>query len=447
MPKVGLTMTEGVIVAWHKQPGERVQKGDLLFTFETEKSTLEFESPAEGVLTDILAPIGQPIPCLTPVAVVQRETTDDRYQSADNRTQTTDDRHQTSEAAARSSIVNPQSSIPKSQIQNLKSPLASPRARALARERGVDLATVSGTAPEGVIVARDVLAASQRSERALPATSARATPLAQRLASDLGVDLGELAGTGPDGRITREDVERAAQAARPSPSQGRYLTLSPARRVTAQRLAENARTAPHVTLTTEADATGLVSAREQLSAELGEKVSYNALLAAIAARALKEHPHLNAAWDESGSTPRVMLRDGVHIGVAVDTERGLYVPVLRDCAAKPLAQLHRELNDLIARAVAGRLAAEEMSGGTFTITNLGMYEIDAFTPILNLPEAAILGVGRILARPVARGDQVVIRQMMTLSLTFDHRVVDGAPAARFMQRLKTLIERPFALLV
>ncbi len=443
MPKVGLTMTEGIIVQWHKQPGQYIRKGEPLFTFETEKSTLEFESPAEGVLTDILAPIGQPTSCFTPVAVVQGQTTDIRAQTSEHRHPTPDTRHLTPEAATQSSIVNPQSSIPKSQIPNPKSLPASPRARALARERGVDLATVSGTAPEGVIVARDVLAALQRSERA----SARATPLAQRMASDLGIDLSTLAGSGPDGRITREDVERAAQAVDRQPSAPRYEVLSPARRVTAQRLAENARTAPHVTVTTDADATGLVSAREQLSAELGEKVSYNALLVAMAARALKEHPRLNAAWDESAGIPRLLLRDGIHIGVAVDTERGLYVPVLRDCAAKPLAQVHRELNDLVARAVAGRLAAEEMSGGTFTITNLGMYEIDAFTPILNLPEAAILGVGRILARPVARGDQVVIRQMMTLSLTFDHRVVDGAPAARFLQRLKTLIERPFALLV
>ncbi|MGQ9904399.1 MAG: dihydrolipoamide acetyltransferase family protein, partial [Anaerolineae bacterium] len=352
----------------------------------------------------------------------------------DDRPQVTDHSSQTTETG-------------QSSIQNPKSILASPRARALARERAIDLATVSGTAPGGVIVARDVLAALQQPDNVSPTTPVRATPVAQRMAAELGVDLASLIGTGPDGRITREDVERAAQAANRQPSQAGYLALSPARRVTAQRLAESARTAPQVTLTTEADATSLVSAREQLSVELGEKVSYNTLLAMIAARALKEHPNLNAAWDESGNAPRLLLRDAIHIGVAVDTERGLYVPVLRDCATKSLAQLHRELNDLIARAVAGRLAAEEMSGGTFTITNLGMYEIDAFTPILNLPEAAILGVGRILARPVALENQVVIRQMMTLSLTFDHRVVDGAPAARFLQRLKTLIERPFALLV
>ncbi len=451
MPKVGLTMTEGVIIQWHKQPGQYVCKGELLFTFETEKSTLEFESPAEGVLAEILVPLDQPIPCLTPVARIGEQIADDRPQSTDDRPQITDIRQQTTNAAQQAPEAGGESPIPnpKSLITNPGSVLASPRARALARERNVDLARVSGTAPGGVIVGRDVLAASQQADRAASSAPAQATPVAQRMAADLGIDLSALVGSGPHGRVTREDVQRAAQAQAPDRplSSPRYEVLSPARRVTAQRLAENARTAPHVTLTTEADATGLVSAREQLSAELGEKVSYNALLVAMAARALKEHPRLNAAWDESAGVPRLLLRDAIDIGVAVDTERGLYVPVLRDCGAKPLAQVHRELKDLIARAVAGRLAGEDISGGTFTITNLGMYEIDAFTPILNLPEAAILGVGRISAKPVALGDQVAIRQMMTLSLTFDHRVVDGAPAARFLQRLKTLIERPFALLV
>ena len=469
MPKVGLTMTEGVIVEWHKHPGDWVRRGEVLFTFETEKSTLDFESPAEGLLTDILAPTGEPIPCLTPVAAIRQQTADDRRQTTDHRQQTTDDRQQITDHRQQTADDRPQTTDHRQQtaddkqqttdhgsrsaetgqssIQNPKSALASPRARALARERAIDLAAVSGTAPGGVIVARDVLAALQQPDNVSPTTPVRATPVAQRMAADLGVDLASLSGSGPDGRITREDVERAARAANRQPSQASYLALSPARRVTAQRLAESVRTAPQVTLTTEADATGLVSAREQLSVELGEKVSYNTLLAMIAARALKEHPNLNAAWDESGGAPRVLLRDGIHISIAVDTERGLYVPVLRDCATKSLAQLHRELNDLIARAIAGRLSPDQMLGGTFTITNLGMYEIDAFTPILNLPEAAILGVGRILARPVALENQVVIRQMMTLSLTFDHRVVDGAPAARFLQRLKTLIERPFALLV
>ena len=169
-------------------------------------------------------------------------------------------------------------------------------------------------------------------------------------------------------------------------------------------------------MTTEADATALVSAREQLNAELKEKVSYNALLIAIVARALREHPQLNAYWDDG----KVGLYQAINIGVAVDTPRGLYVPVVRD-ATRPLIQLHRNLSDLLARALAGAVTGDDFAAGTFTITNLGMYEIDAFTPIINQPQAAILGVGRILGKPVARGEQVVVRQMMTLSLIGNFR--------------------------
>jgi pyruvate dehydrogenase E2 component (dihydrolipoamide acetyltransferase) len=326
----------------------------------------------------------------------------------------------------------------------------------------VDISQITGSGPDGAIRERDIQAQSAKRK----AHSTKATPVAQRLAAELGLDLSTVAGTGPDGKITREDVERAVR--RQTPDTGVQTTqqatqspipnlqsLSPARRVTAQRMAANAQAAPHVTLHTEADATELVSARSQLNAELGEKISYNALLVAICARALKEQPTLNASWiDETQDARRdtqsvagVALHNHIHIGLAVDTTRGLFVPVLKDAGAKPLAQIHAELTDLVNRTLEGKARPDELSGGTFTITNLGMFEVDGFTPIINLPEAAILGVGRIVSKPVARGEQVVVRQMMTLSLSFDHRVVDGAPAAKFLQRIKQLIERPFALMI
>ena len=393
MPKVGLTMTEGSIVQWHKHPGDFVQKGALIFTFETEKSTLEFESPFEGVLTSILVPVGQVTQCFVPVAVI-------------------------------------------GEASNLSRPI-SPRARLRAREKGIDINIVSGSGPDGVVLERDVLASHPE-----PA-AIRATPIAERMAAEMGIDLATIQGTGRDGLITKEDIEASVVGATPRGSPDAELqTLTTARRITAQRTADSARNAPHVTVTTEADATALVSAREQLNAELKEKVSYNALLIAIVARALREHPQRNAYWDDG----RVLLYQAINIGVAVDTPRGLYVPVVRD-ATRPLIQLHRNLSDLLARALAGTVTGDDFAAGTFTITNLGMYEIDAFTPIINQPQAAILGVGRILGKPVARGEQVVVRQMMTLSLSFDHRIVDGAPAAKFLQRVKGLIERPFALMV
>jgi pyruvate dehydrogenase E2 component (dihydrolipoamide acetyltransferase) len=226
--------------------------------------------------------------------------------------------------------------------------------------------------------------------------------------------------------------------------------MSGVRRITAMRMAESAHTAAPVTLTTEADATELVRLRGQISADLAgtdmRAPSYNDLLTRLMALALLEHPALNATLSEDA----IVQHPAVHIGIAVDSDRGLLVPVIRDAHSKSVQTIATESAQLIAQARAGKAAAEDLRGGTFTITNLGMYEIDAFTPIINLPECAILGVGRIIARPVVIDEQaetIAVRKMMALSLTFDHRIVDGAPAARFLQRVKHSIEHPYAWLM
>ena len=219
------------------------------------------------------------------------------------------------------------------------------------------------------------------------------------------------------------------------------LPFTGIRALIAERMAaSHSQTAP-VTLTAEADATALVELRKQLAAD-GVAVSYNDLLLYVLARALRQHPRLNASLE--GDTIRVWPR--IDIGLAVDTERGLLVPVVRDVASKGLAELAAETKALAQRAQAGRCTPAELTGGTFTLTNLGMFGIDAFTPLINLPETAILGVGRIKARPAVVGDQIVARQTAWLSLTFDHRLVDGGPAARFLQRVVQLVEKPHLLM-
>jgi pyruvate dehydrogenase E2 component (dihydrolipoamide acetyltransferase) len=249
-----------------------------------------------------------------------------------------------------------------------------------------------------------------------------ATPRARRAAAALGLDWRSMAGSGRGGRILERDVQRAS----PAP-------LTGLRRVTAERVELSARTVAPVTLTTEADATALTRLRDQSAAEQREVPSITDLLVHITALALAEHPALNASHTE------------IHIAVAVDTESGLVAPVVRDANTRSVNQISQETQRLIEAARNGRLAPEDVAGATFTITNLGMYEIDAFTPIVNLPQSAILGVGRIVARPVVTdesSEKIEVRRMLALSLTFDHRFVDGAPAARFLQRLKHLIERP-----
>ena len=249
-----------------------------------------------------------------------------------------------------------------------------------------------------------------------------ASPRARRAATSLGIDWRTVAGTGRGGRILGRDIQNAS----PPP-------LSGIRRVTAERIAESARTVAPVTLTTDADATPLTRLRDQATAEQQEAPSITDLLVKIAALALVEHPALNASSKV------------VHIAFAVDTQEGLVAPIVKNANTTSVKEISRQTRRLIEAARSGRLAPEDLGGGTFTITNLGMYEVDAFTPIVNLPQCAILGVGRILPRPVVTdesSERIEVRRMVALSLTFDHRVVDGAPAARFLQRIKHLIERP-----
>jgi pyruvate dehydrogenase E2 component (dihydrolipoamide acetyltransferase) len=219
------------------------------------------------------------------------------------------------------------------------------------------------------------------------------------------------------------------------------MPLRSVRAVIAERMAHSATTAAHVTLTAEADATGLVDLRSQLLQD-GVDAAYNDLFLYILGRALREYPQLNSSLEND--TIKVWRR--IHIGLAVDTDRGLLVPVVRDVDRKGLRQLAEESQSLVERARAGQCTPDELSHGTFTLTNLGMFGVDAFTPLINLPECAILGVGRIKKQPVMVGDQIVGRHMVWLSLTFDHRLVDGGPAARFLQRVVQLVERPHLLM-
>jgi pyruvate dehydrogenase E2 component (dihydrolipoamide acetyltransferase) len=453
MPKLGLTMTEGTVARWLKATGEAVKQGEILFEFESDKSLMEYECPADGVLAEILVSAGETVPCGTPVAALTTAGPAPKAVPP------------SSGAAQLGAPVNqpanqPTSfqSQPTSQSANQLTThplLATPAAKRLARELEVDLAVIAGRGPEGRIQRIDVELAATSGPPA-EAAFKTGTPLAKRLAGELGVDWTQLSGSGPGGRVVKEDVLRALPASPASPpafdaAPGEsevpveVQPLAGVRGVIARRMSESAFTAPHVTLFTEADASNLVEARSQLKAELGDtiKISYNAMLVAIVARALREHPALNACLVGE----EIHLYRDIHIALAVDTERGLLVPVIRQADQLDLVSIQQNADALIERALAGKSLPDDLTGGTFTITNLGMFEIDGFTPIINQPQAAILGVGRINPKPVAADERVVVRRMMTLSLSFDHRLVDGGPAARFVQRVKQLVERPFALAI
>lgn len=443
IPQLGLTMREATIMEWLQPDGAWVEKGQPLFVIENEKSVVEIEAPASGRLV-IQTPSGATAPVLHPIA---------RLEAAEAAQQT--DLHPTGTLSGPVDARPPQVRVPAEgpgAAQTGSSPKtpASPRARAAARKLGIELAGLTGSGPRGMVTVHDLPA---------PAEKRGASPLARQVAAAAGIDLNGVRGSGPRGRVMRRDVEQVSApptppalpetAERSSELSSELRSLSGLRRIIAERLSQSWRERPQVTLTTEADASLLVMARSQMNAELarsaqpGErplKISYNALLVKLLARALADFPYINARLTPQGILPLAE----VNIGVAVDTDRGLLAPVVRHAGSKSLPAIQGELQALVERAQQGRSLPDDLTGGTFTLTNLGAYDIDVFTPLINPPECAILGVGRILARPVGLNGQIVLRETVALSLSFDHRLVDGAPAARFLQRVKQLVEQPFA---
>jgi pyruvate dehydrogenase E2 component (dihydrolipoamide acetyltransferase) len=324
---------------------------------------------------------------------------------------------------------------------------------------GVDWRQAAPTGPRGQIKERDVKTfasqtARQEQLRAAP-EAFQITPVARRLAESMGIDIPALSRQHLGKRLDRADVEQAlreaVQAAKslqlsfserpPVDIESPREPASALRLLISERMSTSAHTTAPVTLTTKADATELVKFRVTLKSDPRTDVlpSYNVLMAGLVARALVEHPILNASYDGN----EIVYRNTVNIGIAVDTERGLVVPVLRDVQKKTIRALAGEAEELLNRASLGKAMPDDLNGSTFTITNLGMFEIDAFTPIINLPECAVLGIGRFAQEVIPLNDQSTIRTMVTLSLTFDHRLVDGAPAARFLQRIKQFVEQPY----
>ncbi|HEV2281419.1 MAG TPA: dihydrolipoamide acetyltransferase family protein [bacterium] len=398
LPKLGLTQDEGTIVRWLKSEGSRVEAGEPLFEVLTDKATIEVEAPASGLLLRILAPEGTTAPVATPIALIG-------------------DPGERAAPGARSGTAAPRPAPPSAPA--FESSAASGGAR---------------TPHDGRV---------------------RVSPRARVLAAAHGVDLHALRGSGPDGRIIERDVQCAVDSGVSAPPAAPAVprpaipagVSARVRSVIARRMTESLRGAAQLTLTTEAEMAEAARLRDEVGAELerrgGTRPTYTDLLVRASAIALRDHPRLNARWADGG----VRLLPDIHVGVAVALDEGLVVPVIRHADRAALAQISAAVRDLSDRARTFRLAPEEMDGGTFTVTNLGMYDVDAFTPILNPPEAAILGAGRVHRRPVAVGDRAEVRPVMVLSLTFDHRVVDGAPAAQFLQRVKHVLEHPYLLLL
>ena len=441
MPRLGWTMEVGRVVEWLKQDGEPVEAGDLILAIESDKAVSEIEALDSGILRIPADPqIGIELPVGATLGFIIQAGESDPFAGAPALV-----------PVAESAVAQPvESNAPATAIAIASSngsgnqATISPRGRRVATELGIDWTTLAGSGSSGRIRERDIRAAAANRPAS---TQTRAIPSVRRLAEESGVDLTTVPAGGPAGRITRSDV--LAASAQPSAT-GIGEPVSAIRRVIIQRMTESAHTVAPVTLTTDADASELVRIRTLLKDEMNggndPVPSFNDLIARLVALSMIEHPALNATL----SGDQIIRHEGIHLGMAVDTDRGLLVPVVRDADRKSAHQIARESAQLIQQTRSGSVSPDALRGGTFTITNLGMFDIDAFTPIINLPECAILGLGRIQARTVVideNTDEIAVRKMMALSLTFDHRVVDGAPAARFLQSVKRKIERPYTWLM
>jgi pyruvate dehydrogenase E2 component (dihydrolipoamide acetyltransferase) len=437
IPRLGWSMEEGVFSRWLKQEGDTIRQGDPLFELEGEKAIQEIEALDAGILR---IPANGPLPgsVVRVGTVVGYLVTQGEALPVGETPDTSAIDLETQELAERSPLPPTQTVVPDAAM----TPVAGPAARRRAREAGVNLDQIAGTGGNGRILAQDIKRAS--SQPLQSPLSPVASPRARRVADELNMDWTQVTGSGAGGRIREQDV----LAARRAPAAGRRVQLTSRRKVIAQRMVASRQQTVPVTLTTKADAANLVNLREQFKTTSGQSPipSYQDIITKLVVGALRRHPLLAGRWDQDAIV--LPAANEVHIGMAVDTDDGLLVAVLHNAAALSLVELAARSSQLVSQAREGKLTAAEMQGSVFTITNLGAFGIDAFTPIINMPETAILGLGAIRREPVVLDDGgIVSRHQLTLSLSFDHRVLDGAPAARFLQEIAKAIANPSAALL
>ncbi|MDR1242024.1 MAG: 2-oxo acid dehydrogenase subunit E2 [Deltaproteobacteria bacterium] len=424
MPKLGLTMETGVIAHWKFKHGDAVKAGDILYQVETDKLTNDITAEIDGVL-HIKFPEGSVVPVAQVVGAIAAPGEAVSFDGAPAGEKT---------PPAAPVAANQPAGRGAGGAGKVR---ATPKAKKLAAERGIDLSGLTGTGPDGMIAVKDLDKAPR----------IKTTPLAAKVADGLGVDL---ASVSKDGRIFKADVLAAHESAQVPALHGpaevqakvRRMPMSAMRQAIARNMSASWAVSPMVHYDLRADVTALGELKKNLCLG-GKKISYTDILIKAVSHALKEHPLVNAGIDGN----EIVLHDYVNMGVAVALPAGLIVPVIKGVEGKGIGEVSDELRELAEKALQGKLVTEEFSGGTFTISNLGMFGIESFTPIINQPESAILGVNAIVKTAVEAEGQIVMRPLMNLSLTADHRLVDGAEGARFMARLREIIENPWYMLM
>jgi pyruvate dehydrogenase E2 component (dihydrolipoamide acetyltransferase) len=424
MPKMSDTMTEGVVAKWHKNVGDPVKSGELVAEIETDKATMEFESYQEGVLLYRGVEEGKAAPVDGVLAILGKAGEDYKplLEEENKKSAPAAEKKEEKNAVEETPSAPPQQPVPAAKAA---APVAAPPAAA--------------PKPMQMPVTTD--------------DRMKASPLAKRIAGEKGIDLSKVMGSGDNGRIVKRDIDwfkpgMAVSSASPT-AQGAVteelfeeFTVSQMRKTIAKRLSESKFTAPHFYLTVEIDMDNCISARESINAVTGSKISYNDLVLKACASALRQHPKVNSSW----LGDRIRINHHVHIGVAVAVEEGLLVPVVRFADSKTLRQINTEVKQFAQKAKEKKLQPADWEGNTFTISNLGMFGIEEFTAIINPPDACILAIGSIMQKPVVKNNQVIPGNVMKVTLSCDHRVVDGATGADFLRTLKGLLENPVILL-
>ena len=446
MPKQGLQMEEGTIIKWLKKEGEEVKEGEPLFEMETDKLTITMDSTATGTLLKIVRGEGEVVPITEPIAVVGEPGTDyaPLLGGAPAAAAPVAAPAEAQAAAPAAAVANAVKRAPGERV------FATPRAKMRAEEKGIAIEAVAGSGPDGLIIERDVLSTD--------VVAVKATPVAKKLAELNGVDLSTVTGTGANGKIMKSDVlgdnapaaAPAAEPAKAAPAQAAapaceyaetVVPFTGMRKAIANNMMKSLESMAQANHRMKVDMSESVRFRNKLKAQ-DIKVSFTDILVKAVAHALIKYPAINASVDGNN----IIQKHYVNMGIAVAIPNGLIVPNVKDAHLKSVVEIHDEVASLAKKARDGKLTRDEYANGTFTITNLGMYDIDEFTPVINPPEVGILGVGTIKDTPVVVDGQIVARPIMTLSLTYDHRVIDGAPAAEFLKYVKTLLENPYLMM-
>ena len=428
MPKFGFTQEESEIIEWLKKDGDTVEKGDPLATVSTDKLSMEVEAPESGILSGVRYKEGDVVPVTKIIAYILQP----------GEALPKDDEPKSEPDPSQAEIPAPESG---------KEVSATPVALRMMKDAGVESSAVSGSGADGKVTKTDVEAYLANQSKASSAGKTAATPAARRVAGENDVELASIAGSGPQGRIQETDVKNAvATTRRPfavsAPSEVTRIPLKGMRRIIAENMTRSVREAPQMTLQMDVDMSAAVDLRENAAQKLNKdagKFTYTALITKVVAWSLLRHPKMNSYLDGN----EIVMLPYVHIGVAVSVAEGLIVPVIRNANLKGTQQISGEIKDLAERARANKLNPDELEGGTFTISNLGMYGIDRFTAIINPPQTGILAVGNIVERFMPdENKNPVLKAMMTITISADHRVVDGAEASEFLRDVRLGLENP-----